>query len=920
METLLVANIASVALIEQMIWLVYKLCTRDSRMKHLPPGPKGLPIIGNMLEMAATDRMMTLSKQWADEYGDVFYTKVGFQHFIWLSSAAAVKDLMDKRGSIYSSRAASPMINMVSNQERVNFLPNGDKWRTIGNILHSALNLETSSTYKPVQDFESKRAVWEILQAKGDTEISDINRRCSTNILKIVRHFSLATAPGGRIIDTLPMLTDIVPQFLLQNWKTVARQWYEQDSQTYLRMYNKLLRDIEAGTTPDCFLEDLAREKLQKNPFSDVTAAFATGALIEAGRDATTTALNNVILACLLYPEVVAGAHEELDRVVGSDRIPDFSDEPRLPYIRGIAKETRGWRPSNKIGTCHSTTQDDWHKGYFIPKGAVAVLHWWAIHMDEGRWKDPHRFDPSRYLQDPLTEAESMAQADAKLRDHFTFGAGRRNCPGVHIAHNSLFTNIARLFWAFNIQKSVDENGDAIEPSTAAQPGLLLTPARFPCKFEARSEKHAALIEQTWSDAQKQGLVWWKEKQSKNLLGPLNAERLTTLQANESLPDKNEKVWELISQTVNMADRIVKLLQPPAIQLAETYLGMLKGEAARRYFHEITLSAVVTHDIPDVLSSGPLSTDTLAQRSGLQPLRLKQVMRVLRNNGIFEYEPDSDTYSNNDASALLQKDHWTQWHRWVSLYGDEFYDAAKGIPEAIKAEEARSAAQITYGTDKNIFTYFAEQGLQEKFHKALGAGATAQAPGMLADYNWKELGDAVVCDIGGGGGDFITALLRDNPRMRGALLEMGPVIEMVKPKYDIAKGAFADVADRMVELHSGDFLTKIPSYEVYTMKWCLHNWTDSDVVKVLRNVRRAIKISPLSRMVVIESVLAEGRSSRVERFGDLTMMSTTNGLERTEAEWVRLARQAGWVVKAITPLRHAWAAAIDLRPFYAISM
>lgn len=377
------------------------LWTRDSRMKHLPPGPRGLPIIGNMLEMADTDKMMSLSKQWADQYGDIFYTKVGLQHFIWLSSASAVKDLMDKRGSIYSSRAASPMINMVSNQERLNFLPYGDKWRTLRNILHSALNLETSSTYKPIQDFESKQAVWEILHAKDDVEFSDINRRYSTStimtitygqrvphlsdpmyqdILKIVRHFSLATAPGGWLIDTLPMLADIVPECLLQNWKTVARQWYAEDSQIYLRMYNKLMDDIRNGTAPNCFLKDMARDKAKKkNPIADVTAAFAAGALIEAGSDATTTALNNIILACLLYPEIVAAAHEELDRVVGGDRMPDFGDEPDLPYIRGIAKETLRWRPSTKIGACHSTTRDDWYKGYFIPKGAVIVLNWWLV-------------------------------------------------------------------------------------------------------------------------------------------------------------------------------------------------------------------------------------------------------------------------------------------------------------------------------------------------------------------------------------------------------------------------------------------------------------------------------------------------------------------------------------------------------------
>ena len=135
--------------------------------------------------------------------------------------------------------------------------------------------------------------------------------------------------------------------------------------------------------------------------------------------------------------------------------------------------------------------------------------------MDEKRWKDPERFDPTRYLNDTLTEAESMSQANPDLRDHFTFGAGRRNCPGVHIAHNSLFINIARILWAFNISKSVDANGQVIEPSTDAQPGFLLTPVKFPCHFEPRSERHSEIVEKTWVDAQKEGLVWWNEKADK---------------------------------------------------------------------------------------------------------------------------------------------------------------------------------------------------------------------------------------------------------------------------------------------------------------------------------------------------------------------------------------------------------------------
>lgn len=289
-------------------------------------------------------------------------------------------------------------------------------------------------------------------------------------------------------------------------------------------------------------------------------------------------------------------------------------------------------------------------------------------------------------------------------------------------------------------------------------------------------------------------------------------------------------------------------------------------------------------------------------------------MRILHSNGIFDYDASTSTYRNNSSSTLLMKNHWTQWHRWVDLYGNEFYKAAQGIPDAVKQGETRSAAQITYETKKNIFTYFAEQGLQDKFHQTLGAGAVSQAPGMLADYDWADLGDAVVLDIGGGGGDFIASLLRKFPSLRGALLELGSVIDMVRPKFQDPNGQYADVGHRMIQLHVGDFRKEVPSYESYTMKWCLHNWLDEDVLRILTAVRKSIIKSPRSRMVIIESVLQAGRSSRVWRLGDITMMSTSNGQERTESEWRSLVNQSGWRVEGISVLRNAWAAAIDLRP------
>lgn len=87
--------------------------------------------------------------------------------------------------------------------------------------------------------------------------------------------------------------------------------------------------------------------------------------------------MNNFLLAMTQNPQVVRKAQEELDRVVGSKRMPTWADEKNLPYIRAMIKETLRWRPLNQFGMSHATSEDDWYEGYFIPKGSIVTISWW---------------------------------------------------------------------------------------------------------------------------------------------------------------------------------------------------------------------------------------------------------------------------------------------------------------------------------------------------------------------------------------------------------------------------------------------------------------------------------------------------------------------------------------------------------------
>ena len=82
-------------------------------------------------------------------------------------------------------------------------------------------------------------------------------------------------------------------------------------------------------------------------------------------------ALSTFYLAMRQHPEVQLKAYEEIQRVVGSHRLPDYEDRPSLPYVEAVYREVMRWMPVTPIGVPHCATSDDVYNGYFIPKGQL---------------------------------------------------------------------------------------------------------------------------------------------------------------------------------------------------------------------------------------------------------------------------------------------------------------------------------------------------------------------------------------------------------------------------------------------------------------------------------------------------------------------------------------------------------------------
>lgn len=140
-----------------------------------------------------------------------------------------------------------------------------------------------------------------------------------------------------------------------------------------------------------------------------------------------------------------------------------------------------------------------------IPKGSTVILNVWGLHHDPVRHPNPEVFDPERYAGRTLLAPEYAASADFVKRDHYGYGAGRRICPGIHLAERNLFLATAKLLWAFEFEEKKDGQGVAlavdVDARTGYSEGFLHCPKPFEAQLRPRSEARRATIVQEFEQA-----------------------------------------------------------------------------------------------------------------------------------------------------------------------------------------------------------------------------------------------------------------------------------------------------------------------------------------------------------------------------------------------------------------------------------
>ncbi|KAF7517117.1 hypothetical protein G7054_g13911 [Neopestalotiopsis clavispora] len=530
---LLYLTITGLALAIASLFAVYAFLDRWQRRRKLwtiPSPDKDVLLWGRRaLPPNAPDVM----RKWAGQYGELFRIRVGWYDWVVINSPEAFKEIMDKQSISTSSKIPAPIgHDVVTKGLRIFTMAYGPQWRLQRSIMHRLLAPKPTLEFVPSQEFEVKHLLHQLAFDNEDQE-SFFNhvRRMSLSVVASTTYgrridsqddpdmrsaahtaalLGSITRPGVFIEDDIPLLGRL-PKFLHPS-RRKAMKYAGIVLSGKMGAWNRLKEEVDAGIAAPSFGRDLVENELKSGKLTDEDAAWLTGGLVDAGAEITAVVLHNLILFLAATPEAQNKAHQELDRVVGRSRVPSFGDINKLPYVRACVKEILRLCPVPPWAIKHFSDAEVLYKHHRIPKGTVLLANTSFLHWDPERYNEPWAFQPERFVQHAKSSAESAVAADPRQRDNFTFGGGRRICPAMRLAENTLDITAANILWAFDIKPPTIMGKDGIEragpvdtSSEAFQKSSFNGPKPFKVRFVPRSKDHLDVVQETWRSARNIG-------------------------------------------------------------------------------------------------------------------------------------------------------------------------------------------------------------------------------------------------------------------------------------------------------------------------------------------------------------------------------------------------------------------------------
>ncbi|XP_067427297.1 cytochrome P450 2K1-like [Thunnus thynnus] len=453
-----------------------------------PPGPRSLPLLGNLLQLDLKRPYKTLCEL-SKKYGSVFTVYLGTKKVVVLAGYKTVKEALVSYAEEFGDRDISPIL-YDANQGHGILFANGESWKEMRRFALSTLR--DFGMGKRVAEDKILEECCHLIQMFDEHKGKPFDTTCPVNyatsniISSIVygsrfeysdpRFKNLVRRANEtiRITGSVPIqLYNMFPRLL--SW-IKNRHLILKNVEMTVRDVRDLIKHLKATLNPhmcrglvDCFLNRKQKEEdshIIDTHYHEKNLIFTVTNLFAAGTDTTATTLRWGLLFMAKYPQIQDKVQDELSRVVGNRQIR-VDDRKNLPYTDAVIHETQRLASIVPTSIPHITSRDVTFQGYFIKEGTIVFPLLFSVLYDESQWESPHTFDPSHFLD----KEGKFIRRDAFM----VFSAGRRVCLGESLAKMELFLFFTTLLQRFRFTPPPAVTEDDLDLTPAV--GFILSPS-----------------------------------------------------------------------------------------------------------------------------------------------------------------------------------------------------------------------------------------------------------------------------------------------------------------------------------------------------------------------------------------------------------------------------------------------------------
>ncbi|KAM4043860.1 uncharacterized protein ACNLHF_014153 [Anomaloglossus baeobatrachus] len=446
--------------------------SKDKNCKNFPPGPKPLPIIGNM-HILNLKRPYKTFLELSKKFGPVFSVQIGSEKVVVLCGYETVKDALVNHAEEFSERPYVPIFQDISKGYGVTF-SHGENWKVMRRFTISTLR-DLGMGRKTIENQINEECDFLVKKFKSyggkPFENTMIMNAAVANIIVSILLGHRFDYEDPVFLQLMSYINENIrlagtPMVMLYNTFTSLIRWLPGchrkvnqnavDTQKFIReTFKKKKEQLDVNdqrTLIDTFLVKQQEEKAEfASYFHNENLVILVGNLFAAGMETTSTTLRWGLLLMMKYPEIQKNVQIEIEKVLGSSE-PQSEHRKLMPYTDAVIHEVQ--RFSNIIPTNlpHATAQDVTFKGFFIPKGTYVMPLLTSVLRDEAYFEKPNEFYPQHFLDSKGNFVKNEA--------FLPFSAGKRSCAGEKLAKMELFLFFTRLLQNFTFHAPPGEELD----------------------------------------------------------------------------------------------------------------------------------------------------------------------------------------------------------------------------------------------------------------------------------------------------------------------------------------------------------------------------------------------------------------------------------------------------------------------------